>query len=320
MEHWTICGYCVAPKEKKQVTLRSHAPGYEMPVTLINGAKPGKTVLITAAIHGDEYPGIAASIQVAKEIVPADVTGRILIFPCVNTGGFRERARDVPEDGANLNANYPGNPAGTVGERIADFFVREVFPQTDFVIDLHSGGAMEPLTPCLFFPAAAGARVRNEAEEAARATDIPYLIASAASTGEYSYAASAMGIPGLLLERGHGGLCKDTWVKAYDKDIRLLLRHLDVYPFNDGGNICSKKVYRKTVYLSAEQNGLWYPYISADRHVLKGDALGRMEDFWGNIIAEYRAEAEGTVFYYTGSLAVKQNQPLVAYGLEEYVE
>ena len=320
MNTWRICGQVVAASEKKRIMLTTDIAGSEMPAVMINGMKPGKTVLITAAVHGDEYPGIIAAIRAANDIDPAAVTGRILIIPCVNTGGFWAGSRYVPSDGANLNANYPGKSGGTAGEQIADFFASEIFPQTDFIIDLHSGSAMEPLTPCLFFPDAAGDVVRQAAKAAAYVTDIPYLIASTATTGHYSYAASALKIPGLLLERGHSGLCKDSWVEAYYRDIRLLLRHLAVLPYDDNKAVCPKKVFQKTIYLSALQSGLWFPAIIADQAVREGDLLGRMEDFFGNTIAEYRAQADGTVFYYRGGLAVKQDQDLVAYGLEGYAE
>ncbi|MDU4961864.1 MAG: M14 family metallopeptidase [Sporomusaceae bacterium] len=320
MNTWTICGQTVAFGEKKQIMLTEDIAGCVMPAVLIKGMKPGKTILITAAVHGDEYPGIIAAIRAANEIDPAAVTGQILIIPCVNTAGFWASSRYVPSDGANLNGNYPGKSGGTEGERIADFFVKDIFPQMDFIIDLHSGSSMEPLTPCLFFPDTAGDAVRQTAKAAAFVTDIPYLIASTAKTGHYSYAANALGIPGLLLERGHSGLRKKNWVEAYYRDIRLLLRHLAVYPYDDNKAVCPKKVFHKSIYLSALHSGLWFPDITANAAVKEGDLLGRIEDFFGNTIAEYRAQADGTVFYYREGLAVKKNQALVAYGLERYAE
>lgn len=320
MNTWTIGGQAVAAGEKKQFMLAAALAGCKMPAVMIKGRQPGKTILITAAVHGDEYPGILAAIRAANEIDPASVSGQILIIPCVNTNGFWADSRYVPSDGANLNANYPGKAEGTVGQRIADFFVREIFPQIDFIIDLHSGSTMEPLTPCLFFPNTAGNVVRQAGKAAALATDIPYLIASTATTGHYSYAANALKIPGLLLERGHSGLCQESWVAAYYRDIRLLLRHLAVYPYADNQEVCPKKVFHKTIYLSALHDGLWFPAITANQAVKEGDLLGRMEDFFGNVIAEYRAQADGTVFYYRSGLAVTQKQDLVAYGLELYAE
>ena len=50
---------------------------YKLPVTVINGTKPGKAVLITSAIHGCEYPSIEAVFELiltaaVKNTVPQD--------------------------------------------------------------------------------------------------------------------------------------------------------------------------------------------------------------------------------------------------------
>lgn len=320
MEHWTIGGISALPGEKKQALLGPALAGCAMPATLINGHAPGKTVLVTAAIHGDEYPGVAAVIRLAGEICPQETAGRILLLHCVNTAGFWEKTRVVPQDGANLNGNYPGDPGGALGARIADYFIREIFPQIDFIIDLHSGSPMEPLTPCLFFPTAGSEAVRRMSLAAAHVTDIPHLIASQATSGHYSYAAATLGIPGLLLERGHSGRCHERWVEAVRRDVRRLLDHLQVYPSADTGGVCRKTVWNRAVYLEAKQDGLWYPAVTQGCPLKRGALLGTLRDFWGNTLAEYRAEADGRVFYYTAALSIKQGDGLVAYGLDAYAE
>ena len=221
---WAIFGHNLSVGERKQTMVGT--PGHEMPVTLINGASPGKTVLLTAAVHADEYPGIAATVRVAKEVNPANVSGRIIFCHAVNTSGFWAKTRTVI-CGTNLNANFPGSADGSPGDRIADFFVKNIFPNVDFIIDLHSGGIMTPLTPCLYFSAAAKDNVRMASLSAAHSTDIPYFLASRATAGLYSYAATTFDIPVLLLERGHTGQCRECWIKSYEKDIRLLLRQSD---------------------------------------------------------------------------------------------
>lgn len=311
---FTICGHTLSHGEKKQAVLKP-LPGYEMPSTIICGAKPGKTILITAGIHSGEYPGIPAVIRTAKDIDPAQVTGNILMIHCVNTSGFWARTDClVAEDGGNLNANYPGDPNGTVSQRIADYFVTQIFPHVDFVVDLHSGSQQEPLTPCLFFPK--WEQVREKALNAAKALDIPYLIQSMAKTGEYSYAAHTMGIPALLLERGHSGFCEEAWIEGYCKDLRLLLKHLGHYPY-DGQSTVEKHIFVKSLYLEAEEDGVWYSKVTPNAKVKKGQLLGRTEDFFGNVLREYYAEADGIVFYHCCGLSVKAGRNLVAYGIEE---
>lgn len=310
---FTICGQNLNPGEKRQVILKP-ASNYEMPATIVCGIKPGKTVLITAGIHAGEYPGIPAVIRTAKDIDPSQVTGNLLMIHCVNTSGFKARTDClVAEDGGNLNNNYPGDPNGTVSQRIADYFVTQIFPYVDFIADLHSGSQQEPLTPCVFFPK--WEKVREEALNAAMALDIPYLIQSQARTGEYSYAAHTMGIPAILLERGHSGFCEEEWIHAYYNDLRLLLNHLGCYPY-DGQSSMEKYVFVKSVYLEAEENGLWYCKVKPNDRVKKGQLLGHTEDFYGTVLHRYYAEADGIVFYHCCGLSVTAGRSLAAYGVE----
>ena len=310
----------IEPGQKRRVIF--DAGGSEIPATIIDGQEEGMTLLVMAGVHPDEYPGMAASIRVAQAMEPERLSGRLIIIHCANPSGFWARSRFVPEDGVNLNGDYPGKPDGSPGERIADFFVKQFFPHVDFIVDLHSGSPMEPLTPCLFFPSGAGDRVRETSLSAAMDTDIPYLIASHAESGEYSYAAKAMGIPGLLLERGHSGLCPREWVDAYEDDLYRLLQHLGMIalpPF-DSKPVCAKILCEKTVYLGSEHKGLWYPDIHEGQSLKKGERLGHIEDFWGNRLKEYHAQDDGLVFYYNAGLAVRPGDPLVAYGLKDFMK
>ena len=52
----------------------------------------------------------------------------------------------------------------------------------------------------------------------------------------------------------------------------------------------------------------------------KGEYLGRIEDFYGNLLKEYFAEDDGRVFYYTQGLAVVPGDALVTYGLTATME
>ena len=230
---WKIAGFSLQPGEKRRVTIEipveeaGEEKMYPMPATLICGCGKGKTVLITAGIHAGEYPAIPAVIRAAGEIQPEELNGNLIFIHCVNTSGFFKRTFGlIPEDDFNLNGQYPGKEGGTTGERIADYFVRNFFDEIDFMMDMHSGGQQEPLTPCLFYPLAEA--VTEEALAAARALDIPWLIASTATAGQYSYAANYHKVPGLLVERGYGGFCKKEWVDAYYRDIFLLLKHLEM--------------------------------------------------------------------------------------------
>lgn len=302
------------PNQKKQFKIIPNVLNYEIPATLICGQFPGPTVVITAGIHSGEYPGIPATIHVANQIDPKKVHGQILFMHCVNVSGFWAKTSAVlPEDHGNLNSIYPGSPIGSESMRIADYFIQNIFPHAHFILDLHSGGSREPLTPCLFFPSAS--KVREKSLNAAKSLNIPYLIESSATSGEYSYAAHVLGIPALLLERGHSNQCLKEWIEDYENDILLLLNHLGVYSYTSTKPICEKKIFSQTIYLTADKKGLWYAEVYENQLIKKGDRLGYITDFYGNLIEEYFAKEDGLVFYYTSGLPVNKGSALVAYGL-----
>jgi len=71
-----------------------------LPVVIVNGAGAGPTLLVTAGIHGGEYPSIEAAIRFGAELDPAALTGRVIVMSPVSLNAFYARqAFLVPEDG-----------------------------------------------------------------------------------------------------------------------------------------------------------------------------------------------------------------------------
>lgn len=299
---------------KTQLEICPNVEGYSMPATIICGNKTqdSKTILITAGLHSGEYPAIQATINLAKELEVENINGNIIIVHCVNTSGFFKRSVDVvPEDGANLNKNYPGDKDGTTGEKIADFFVSDLFPDVDYLIDMHSGGKYEALTPCLFYQTLP--EVSDISFKIASLTNIPYLIPSTARTGHYSFAGT-MGIPAVLLERGFGGLCDKQDVDEYKFDLLNILTGLDFIKNSKYISSIQKNNIKNPTYLESTHKGLWFPAIKHDQEVKKGELLGHIQDFYGNTLVEYHAEFDGVIFYYTTDLAINISDALIAYG------
>ena len=59
----TICGLEIKRGTKLRAMLPVPDTMTKIPLTVINGVEDGPTLLITAGIHGGEYPGIAAAIE-----------------------------------------------------------------------------------------------------------------------------------------------------------------------------------------------------------------------------------------------------------------
>ncbi|HMB74061.1 MAG TPA: succinylglutamate desuccinylase/aspartoacylase family protein, partial [Gammaproteobacteria bacterium] len=109
-----------------------------LPVHVVNGKRPGPTVFLTAALHGDELNGVEIVRQFLRLPVLRRLRGCVLAIPVVNVFGFINRSRYLP-DRRDLNRVFPGNESGSIGARLARLLASEIVMQSDYGIDLHTG-------------------------------------------------------------------------------------------------------------------------------------------------------------------------------------
>ena len=106
-------------------------------VSVANGAGP--TVVVIGGVHGDEPEGQVAAINLARGLQPEQVTGRVVIVPCASPEASRAYTRTWPS-GIDFNRSFPGDPWGGADEQLAYFLSTVLFPMSEVVIDIHSGG------------------------------------------------------------------------------------------------------------------------------------------------------------------------------------
>ncbi|KZL92057.1 M14 family metallopeptidase [Clostridium magnum] len=287
----------------------------ELPVTIICGDKEGKTIFISGGVHNAEYVGIQTAIEIANEISPSKLTGNLIILPLMNRTGFEHRTMSmVYEDGKNLNREFPGNQQGTVADKICYTVVTEFQKNADYYIDLHCGDGYEDLTPYVYCVGAAAPEVVKKARAMAEVVNVPYLVQSPCGTGgSYNYAGSC-GIPSILIERGCLGIWSKEEVELGKEDVRNVLRYLGVLE----GDV-SKRTYNPTdvgtvIYKNAGHTGCWYPTKRSGDTFKKGEILGYIKDYFGNVLEICVAEMDGILLYQVSSLSIIKGGSMVAYG------
>lgn len=124
-----------------QIPRSSNESGWSnlyVPVICIkNGSGP--TALVLGGNHGDEPEGQVAALKLARDTRPEDVRGRLIVIPCLSPEASHAFTRLWPS-GANFNRSFPGSPDGTPDHQLADYLTRFLFPVSDLVCDIHSGG------------------------------------------------------------------------------------------------------------------------------------------------------------------------------------
>lgn len=122
----------------------------------------GPTVLIEGGNHGDEYEGPIALGELIRSIDPAGIQGRIIAIPAINLPAVVAAQRTSPVDGLNFNRTFPGDPAGTLTRQLSAYVHDVLFPESDFFLDLHSGGSSLMIMPsAIIEPAADPAQHRR---------------------------------------------------------------------------------------------------------------------------------------------------------------
>lgn len=310
----TLCGHSICRGEKLRTMLPVPDTDIEIPATIINGSHDGQTLLITSGIHGGEYPGVAAAMELGSQLDPQQVHGRIIILHPVNIPAFWARREFVvPQDNKNLNRVFPGKADGTLSEKIAYLISSNFFPVADFYADLHSGDIHEALYPYVYYPGQPTAEVEAKAKGAALAMDMQYMVRSLATGGAYNYAAST-GLPSILIERGGAGLCPADDVAAYKKDLHNLLCYLNIIDEPKLPVAHTPVDVEDVLYLEAEANCCWHSAAAAGEAVKQGQLLGYTTDLFGTVLQKYYAEFDGVVLYLCPGLAAPAGSPIITYG------
>ncbi|MDD5953497.1 MAG: M14 family metallopeptidase [Oscillospiraceae bacterium] len=307
-ETWQIAGFSVAPGERMDRYVPVEHTDEVMPVTLLNGTRAGKTVLMTSGIHGGEYEGISAAIELARELDPKEISGQLaIIHPC-SVQTFQAKQENItPEDGKNLNRVFPPDQNGTLTDKIAWTLWNQFQRYADFHIDLH-GCFSDWITPHVYYTGVAEPEVIAIAKAAAEVVSVPYMVKSVATSGCYNHSGIS-GIPGILLERGESNLFSENEVQRYKRDVRNVLRHLGVLHSEMEPHPIQPVDVCDLIYAHSkiDQKGCWYPAIDLHKPFRKGEKLGEVRDFFGNVLDTTYAEQDGVGLYMYGMMPIDEH-------------
>jgi len=239
----------------------------------------GATALLTGGNHGDEYEGPLTLYELARTLEPKNVSGTVIIVPAMNYPAFRAGTRTSPIDKGNMNRSFPGRPDGTVTEKIADYFQRELLPRSDIVFDFHSGGRTLDFVPFCAAHILADKDQERKAFAAVEAFSAPFSVKMLEidTVGMYDTAAEEMGKVFVTTELGGGGTSRAETVRIARSGIANLLRH--------EGILAGTVERHPTRWLDmpsgdcfsfAEEDGMIETMVDLGEPVRKGDVIARI--------------------------------------------
>jgi predicted deacylase len=269
--------------------LYTHA-SLNMPVQVINGKRPGPTLFVSAAIHGDELNGVEIIRRLLAQKALGRLRGCLIAVPIVNVHGFLDQSRYLP-DRRDLNRSFPGSSKGSVASRLAYTFSQQIIRQSDYGIDIHTGALHRSNLPQI------RANLEDQTTlELARAFNVPVLINAPVRDGSLRGHAAENGIPTLLYEVGEALRFDEVGIRAGLRGVTNVMRKLGMLPPR-------KKEARRieaitatsTSWIRAPASGIVRTRVKLGQRVRSDDALAIISDPFGEVEMVVTAPFSGIV-------------------------
>lgn len=297
----------VAPGTKVAACLT--AGSVELPVLAARGARPGKTLVVSAGVHGDEFEGVEAIFSLFRDLNPASMRGGLVAVPVANPPAFWAVRRTSPLDGGNLARVFPGDPAGSATSVIAWHFDQRILSLADYYVDLHSGGVKYAM-PLLAGYHAGDSRAKGLAE--AFGAPVVWRHPSFAP-GRTVTAARDRGVPSIYVEaRGAGRIHPDD-LAIYRRGLRNVMAFAGLLEE-------TMEIMEPSIRLAgdgdidggvvAEARGFLEPSVELLQKVEAGQTLGVMRDLWGRETQRLVAPRAGVVVLVHACPVAEAGEPL----------
>jgi len=274
-----------------------------LPVHIIRAKKPGPTIFISAAVHGDELNGI----EIIRRLINGNklriTHGTVIAVPMVNVYGVVNQSRYMP-DRRDLNRCFPGSAKGSLAGRVAYIFLNEIVKHCDYGIDLHTGAIHRSNLP----------QIRADMNDVdtktlAEVFGVPVVLNSNLVDGSLREAAVKNNTKILLYEAGEALRFDEFSILAGMKGIINVLQHLGM----KRKAVATKKkkvvpfIANGSQWVRANASGIVHNLVNLGDQITKGQVLAEIGSPYGAIFDSVKATRSGI-------LIGKQNIPLVQEG------
>ena len=287
---------------------------FDMPVMVINGAESGPTLSVTAGLFPLEFCGVEAAARLYQQIEPEQLTGKLIIIPVVNMPVFQFRTpmfnlvqSTTPMDGKSINSVFPGDPAGTVSELLANFLMENYILPSDYHLDLRGGDLPEShLMHSIYLTGTSEMTGNEEMETILRqmgeALGYKYNLTSRTDIGHTSpgtllYEAIIRGVPSVISESGLGFNTQpgETQINAHVVAVTNLLKYFDMLA--GAMTLPAEQITLEAdIRLVRTQTAGIFKRIADESDLVnEGDILGTINDLDGTLLQEIVAPCSGVI-------------------------
>jgi predicted deacylase len=277
----------------------------DIPVIVVNGAKPGPTLALLAGAHGTEYASIIALMNLADAADSSSLSGTLIVVPLLNVASFLGKVPHLnPVDGKNMNRLYPGKPDGTQTERALWAINKQVLEKCDYLIDFHGGDLDENMRRYSYWADTGNDRLDAISRGMVLAFGFDHIIiqhnrpADPRPPGVTTLTRQAqdLGKPAIAVEAGHAGTTLAEDVDALMQGTYGVMRHLKMSP--GAATLIEHPLWiGRYAVVTSDRDGVFFPLVVPEAYVKQGTRIGYMTDYFGNKVWDVTAPLSGVVIY-----------------------
>lgn len=279
------------------------------------GAKPGKRIVLTSGVHGDEISPVHMIQTVMSQLDPAQMSGTVLAVPDVSRPALEGMARRWPNSGrgidlTDMNREWPGNEnGGSAASRHAGILFNKLLrPNADYALDFHTGTTGMDVTAFNL------ARMDvPEVRAMAELFPIDQIFDNAAYPTLLANAFIKVGIPALTPEIGSSRILDLNMIPLFVEGTMNVLKHHGIISGQMGRTGRDTNIFTANSghTILATHGGFVELLVKLKDKVTVGQKVAIQRNTFGEVVAEYTSGVAGEIISRRSDATADPGTPLI---------
>ena len=295
-----------------------------LPIMVMESDVPGPVLWLTSCGHGDEVGGVVIIQEVFRRIRGRLAKGAVHAFPLMNPIGFETTSRNITLSREDLNRSFPGDPAGSLGERLATLILTRILDTSPaLVLDLHNDWVKSIPYAVLDRQITGGnSDTFDRTVEFARETGFCIIRETEQVPGSLTHNLLSNGIPALTLELGEPYVVNEENIRFGVSAIMNIMSRLGMvesaeerftYPLP--GTLVEGKVLSYSDRPYSSKSGIVRFIAHPGDVVKKGQPIARIVNAFGKLVETVKASDDAIVLGHSDSSVVFPGMHIMAFGV-----
>ena len=283
-------------------------------VTVARGARPGKRVVLTSGVHGDEMSSIHTVQNVMAQLDPAAMAGTVMAVTDIARPALEGMQRRWPNssrgiDLVDMNREWPGIENGPTasGRHAWLVFNRLLRPNADIAIDFHTGTSGFGVTDFNI-----GEMSVPEIRAMMELYPISQIVDNPTYPGVLHNAFIDAGIPSFCPEVGAARLLDHELIARFVEGTLNVLKLHGIVAGPMGRTSADVPVFvgNAAFPIFATAGGIVEYLVRLNDRVEPGQKVALQRNAFGEVVAEYASEVSGEILGLRSDAMAEPGNPL----------